>query len=102
MREPDSHDLDVLLRSAARVQRTAVDEERIFSDVWSRVQVVTLTTWEHLTPAEAARVVGITAGTARLRLHRARARLARHPRLQALLDGPDGGPSEGGSVRTTP
>jgi RNA polymerase sigma-70 factor (ECF subfamily) len=50
-------------------------------------ELVTLTTWEGLSPAEAARVVGITAGTARVRLHRARARLARHPDLRALLDG---------------
>jgi RNA polymerase sigma-70 factor, ECF subfamily len=48
-------------------------------------ELVTLTTWEGLSSADAARVVGITAGTARVRLHRARARLARHPRLQALL-----------------
>jgi RNA polymerase sigma-70 factor (ECF subfamily) len=52
-------------------------------------ELVTLTTWERLSPADAARVVGITAGTARVRLHRARARLARHPRLRALLDDPD-------------
>jgi RNA polymerase sigma-70 factor, ECF subfamily len=52
-------------------------------------ELVTLTTWEGLSPAEAARVVGITAGTARVRLHRARARLARHPRLAGLLDGAD-------------
>jgi RNA polymerase sigma-70 factor (ECF subfamily) len=52
-------------------------------------ELVTLTTWENLSTAEAARVVGIAAGTARVRLHRARARLARHPRLQALLDDPD-------------
>jgi RNA polymerase sigma-70 factor (ECF subfamily) len=54
-------------------------------------ELVTLTTWERLSPADAARVVGITAGTARVRLHRARARLARHPRLQALLDSVDPG-----------
>jgi RNA polymerase sigma-70 factor (ECF subfamily) len=48
-------------------------------------ELVTLTTWEELTPAEAARVVGITANNARVRLHRIRSRLARHPRLQALL-----------------
>jgi RNA polymerase sigma-70 factor, ECF subfamily len=56
-------------------------------------ELVTLTTWEGLSPAEAARVVGITAGTARVRLHRARARLARHPVLRALLDEPDGEPA---------
>jgi RNA polymerase sigma-70 factor (ECF subfamily) len=48
-------------------------------------ELVALTLWEGLGPAEAARVVGITPGTARVRLHRARARLARHPRLRALL-----------------
>jgi RNA polymerase sigma-70 factor (ECF subfamily) len=53
-------------------------------------ELVTLTTWEGLSPAEAARVVGITAGTARVRLHRARARLARHPGLRALLGDRDG------------
>jgi RNA polymerase sigma-70 factor, ECF subfamily len=52
-------------------------------------ELVTLTTWERLSPAEAARVVGITAGTARVRLHRARARLARHPTLRELLDETD-------------
>ena len=52
-------------------------------------ELVTLTTWEGLSPTEAAHVVGITAGTARVRLHRARGRLAHHPRLRALLDDPD-------------
>jgi RNA polymerase sigma-70 factor (ECF subfamily) len=50
-------------------------------------ELITLTIWEQLSPAEAARVVGITANTARVRLHRARARLARHPALRELLDG---------------
>jgi RNA polymerase sigma-70 factor (ECF subfamily) len=58
-------------------------------------ELVTLTTWEQLTPAEASRVVGITAGTARVRLHRARARLARHPRLQALFDNVEEEPCDG-------
>ena len=51
-------------------------------------ELVTLTTWEGLSTAEASRVVGITPGTARVRLHRARTRLARHPRLRDLLDAP--------------
>lgn len=38
MRNPDSHDLDVVLRSAATVQRDPAEEECLFSDVWSRVQ----------------------------------------------------------------
>ncbi|MGY1855168.1 RNA polymerase sigma factor [Modestobacter sp. SYSU DS0290] len=52
--------------------------------------LITLTTWERLSPAEAAQVIGITANTARVRLHRARARLGRHPALQSLIeDDPD-------------
>jgi hypothetical protein len=39
MRNPESHDdLDALLRSTATVQRDLADEDRVFSDVWSRVQ----------------------------------------------------------------
>jgi RNA polymerase sigma-70 factor (ECF subfamily) len=73
-------------------QRPATDEERgaavrqaLESLSALDRELVTLTTWEELTPAEAARVVGITANNARVRLHRVRGRLARHPRLQALL-----------------
>ena len=39
--------------------------------------LVTLTAWESLSVAEAAKVLGITAGAARVRLHRARTRLRR-------------------------
>jgi hypothetical protein len=38
MRNPDSSDLDTLLRSAAPVRPDAAAEEGIFSDAWSRVQ----------------------------------------------------------------
>lgn len=38
-------------------------------------ELVTLIAWEGLTPAQAATVLGLTAGTARVRLHRARTRL---------------------------
>ncbi|WP_432572274.1 RNA polymerase sigma factor [Kineococcus sp. SYSU DK005] len=38
-------------------------------------ELVLLTSWEGLTPTEAAQVVGCSAPTARVRLHRARARL---------------------------
>ncbi|WP_030898915.1 RNA polymerase sigma factor [Streptomyces sp. NRRL F-5126] len=38
-------------------------------------ELVLLVSWEQLTPAEAAAAVGIPAGTARSRLHRARGRL---------------------------
>ena len=38
-------------------------------------ELVTLIAWEGLTPAQAATVLGLSAGTARVRLHRARTRL---------------------------
>ncbi|MDT0276130.1 RNA polymerase sigma factor [Blastococcus goldschmidtiae] len=38
-------------------------------------ELMTLIAWESLTPAEAAEVLGIPAGTVRVRLHRARTRL---------------------------
>jgi RNA polymerase sigma factor (sigma-70 family) len=38
-------------------------------------ELVTLIAWEGLTPAEAAGVLGVSPGTARVRLHRARGRL---------------------------
>lgn len=41
-------------------------------------ELVTLTSWDGLTPADAAAVLGIGAATARVRLHRARQRLRVH------------------------
>jgi len=38
-------------------------------------ELLTLIAWEGLTPAQAAAALGLTAGTARVRLHRARGRL---------------------------
>jgi RNA polymerase sigma-70 factor (ECF subfamily) len=38
-------------------------------------ELVTLIAWEDLSPAQAAAVLGLSAGTARVRLHRARTRL---------------------------
>ncbi len=39
MKAPDGDNvLDTLLRSAATVQRDPAEEERVFADVWSRVQ----------------------------------------------------------------
>lgn len=48
-------------------------------------ELITLTAWEQLSTADAARVVGVTATTARVRLHRARRRLAAHPDLLRLV-----------------
>jgi RNA polymerase sigma-70 factor (ECF subfamily) len=45
-------------------------------------ELLTLANWERLSPAEIAVVLGIPAGTARTRLHRARGRLREH--LQAI------------------
>ncbi|MBM7806638.1 RNA polymerase sigma-70 factor (ECF subfamily) [Geodermatophilus bullaregiensis] len=45
-------------------------------------ELVTLVAWEGLTPAQAATALGVPAGTARVRLHRARTR------LRAALSGP--------------
>ncbi|KAK1179772.1 RNA polymerase sigma factor [Streptomyces sp. NBS 14/10] len=53
-------------------------------------ELLLLTAWEQLTPAEAARVAGIPAGTARSRLHRARARMR-----QLLGRGRPDGPGHG-------
>lgn len=41
-------------------------------------ELILLVTWDELTPARAAAVLGISPGAARTRLHRARTRLAAH------------------------
>lgn len=41
-------------------------------------ELLLLVAWEQLTPAEAAEAVGVPAGTARSRLHRARTRMRAH------------------------
>lgn len=38
MRDPGSSDLDAVLRDAATVERTPAEEERVFAEVWARVQ----------------------------------------------------------------
>ena len=48
-------------------------------------ELIQLTEWESLTIAEAAVVLGLTAGAARVRLHRARRRLAADPLMQTLV-----------------
>lgn len=49
-------------------------------------ELLTLTAWEHLTVVEAGRVLGLSAGAARVRLHRLRQRLAADPRLVMLVE----------------
>jgi RNA polymerase sigma factor (sigma-70 family) len=51
-------------------------------------ELIRLTEWERLGIPEAAMVLGVRPGTARVRLHRARRALATHPVLQGLLEAP--------------
>lgn len=51
-------------------------------------EVLLLVVWEELSIAEAARTVGVPAGTARYRLHRARIALRGAPGVEPLLVGP--------------
>ncbi|MGH3936920.1 MAG: sigma factor-like helix-turn-helix DNA-binding protein, partial [Pseudonocardiaceae bacterium] len=57
-------------------------------------ELIRLIAWEDLTPAEAGRVVGISPGVARVRLHRARRR------LREMLEGADGGDAPTGQSTT--
>ncbi len=58
-------------------------------------EVLTLTVWEGLTPEEVGRILEVPAGTVRVRLHRARARLRRLLQaavaVEAALVSPAGG-----------
>jgi len=72
------------LAGAAVPEPSAVSEGRADSRVVREAlaqlspedrELVTLIAWEGLTPAQAATALGLTAGTARVRLHRARTRL---------------------------
>jgi RNA polymerase sigma-70 factor, ECF subfamily len=47
-------------------------------------EVLRLTAWEELTPAEAAKVLGVSSVTARSRLHRARRRLRQELERKSL------------------
>lgn len=52
-------------------------------------EVLQLTTWEGLTPAELAVALGVRPGAARVRLHRARRALAADPAVRALVEEPE-------------
>lgn len=57
-------------------------------------ELLTLTAWDRLSPAEAATALGLNAVTARVRLHRARTRLKR------FLDQPVKQPDKSGHIRS--
>jgi len=76
----------------------AVHEERVDSrlvhEALGRLsaedrELVTLIAWEGLTPAQAAAALGVPAGTARVRLHRARTRLRAELPARADLEETD-------------
>jgi RNA polymerase sigma-70 factor, ECF subfamily len=81
-------DHDAVQRSIERI-----DAERDARELWHALQeldegqqaVVELVAIDGLAPAEAAAVLGISSGAARVRLHRARQRLAAHPSLPDLM-----------------
>lgn len=52
-------------------------------------ELVRLTEWERLSVTDAATVVGLRPGTARVRLHRARRAIAAHPALRRLAAPPE-------------
>jgi RNA polymerase sigma-70 factor (ECF subfamily) len=52
-------------------------------------ELIRLTEWEQLSIAEAALVLDLKSGTARVRLHRARRSLATHPAVAGLFDPTD-------------
>jgi RNA polymerase sigma-70 factor (ECF subfamily) len=78
-------DINDRLDSAARA-RVLVSAVRALP--LAEREVLLLVAWEQLTPAEAAKVPGVPQGTARSRLHRARAALRR------VLSGQDSDDSE--------
>ena len=69
---------------------TRVDTQAVLRAALARLrpeerEVLTLVAWEDLTAADAARVLGMPAGTARRLLHQARMALRSAPEVAALL-----------------
>lgn len=78
--QDDDADPGASARSAVVLRRALVDLPEVDREL------LLLTVWDGLSIAEAARSLGISAGAARVRLHRARRRLKSHGELAALLD----------------
>lgn len=64
-------------------------------------ELIRLTEWEQLTTSEAAAILGLRPGTARVRLHRARRALASHPALQSLFE-PSAAPQTDSGIAIDP
>jgi RNA polymerase sigma factor (sigma-70 family) len=67
---------DVALRQAEAVEINEKVRDALVGMSTSDAALITLTMLEHYSPAQAAAALGITDGTARTRLHRARTRMA--------------------------
>ena len=88
-----AEDEDSRFQEPAAAERSASDRSAWISAVREAMaslsdtdrELIRLTEWEQLQITEAAAVLGMRPGTARVRLHRARRALANHPALQGLL-----------------
>lgn len=70
------HELAATARSAGHEDDAAAVHNALGRLSEDDRELITLTSWEQLTPAELAVALGVPAGTVRTRLHRARGRLA--------------------------
>lgn len=75
--------------SDGRPDRTRAVHEALASLKEVDRELVRLTAWERLSIADAATVLGLRPGTARVRLHRARRAIAGHPALRDLVVPPE-------------
>ncbi len=87
----DLGDLAAGSRSVAGRSTTALDGAAVLRTALAHLrpnqrEVLTLVVWEELSIADAARTLGIPAGTARHALHQARLSLRSQPALIALLN----------------
>ncbi len=87
------HGRRLLDQDAVQRCNDRIDAERDARELWLALgeldegqrAVVELVALDGLTPADAASVLGISSGAARVRLHRARHHLAAHPALPTLM-----------------
>jgi RNA polymerase sigma-70 factor (ECF subfamily) len=75
--------------AAAAVAREVAVHQALASLSELDRELIGLTLWDGLSASQAAQTVGISAGSARVRLHRARSRLRKHGALGELNHGTD-------------